>query len=264
MPWAVENIALLTNKALAPTCPATLDDAVSTAKTLIAAGTATSVLGIAMQIGERGDADHWNPLYTSDGGYTFKHGADGSYDASDLGVGKEGSIAAGVRLQHLVNDGILKASLSFDIAKESLSEGTSPYFITGPWQIPDPKAALGDNLMVCPVPNWAGSSFHAQPFVGVRTFMQPAKAKNAVLASTFLNDEVMTTEFMDGMFAVDPRSPHGSSPMTRQHRICTSRPSGSTPSWANRSPRSSRWPSCSPISVLPSIRSRPVRTRPRR
>ena len=61
--------------------------------------------------------------------------------------------------------------------------------------------------MVCPMPNWAGSSFQAQPFVGVRTFMQPAKAKNAVLASTFLNDEVMTTEFTDGMFAVDPRPP---------------------------------------------------------
>ena len=37
--------------------------------------------------------------------------------------------------------------------------------------------------------------------------MQPAKAKNPTLALTFLNDEVMTTEFMDGMFAVDPRPP---------------------------------------------------------
>ena len=207
VPWAVENVALLTNKALSPTCPATLDEAVANAKTLIAAGTATSGLGIAMQIGETGDAYHWNPLYTSDGGYTFKQGPDGSYDTSDMGVGKEGSIAAGVRLQQLVNDGILKASVSYDIAKESFSKGTSPFFITGPWQIPDQKTALGANLMVCPVPNWAGSSFQAQPDMGVRTFMQPAKAKNAVLASTFLNDEVMTTEFMDGMFAVDPRPP---------------------------------------------------------
>ena len=44
-----------------------------------------------------------------------------------MGVGKEGSIAAGVRLQQLVNDGILKASVSYDIAKESFSKGTSPY-----------------------------------------------------------------------------------------------------------------------------------------
>jgi len=37
--------------------------------------------------------------------------------------------------------------------------------------------------------------------------MQPAKAKNPTLAATFLSDEVMTTEFMDGMYKVDPRLP---------------------------------------------------------
>ena len=41
----------------------------------------------------------------------------------------------------------------------------------------------------------------------MRAFIQPAKAKNPILASTFLDDEVMTTEFMDGMYAVDPRPP---------------------------------------------------------
>ena len=61
--------------------------------------------------------------------------------------------------------------------------------------------------MVCPVPNWEGSEFVSQPFLGVRTFMQPAKAPNPLLASTFLNDAVMTTEFMDGMYSVDPRPP---------------------------------------------------------
>lgn len=59
LPRAVENIALLTDKSLSPTGQATLDDAVATAKTLIATGTATSGLGIAMQIGETGDAYHW-------------------------------------------------------------------------------------------------------------------------------------------------------------------------------------------------------------
>jgi len=207
VPWAVENIALLTNTDLSPTCPKTMDEAVANAKSLIAAGKVTSGLGIVMQIGETGDAYHWNPLYTADGGYTFIQSAEGTYDTSDMGVGKEGSIAAGKRLQQLVNDGIFKASVTYDIARETFAKGGSPYFITGPWQIPEQKTALGAKLMVCPVPNWDGSTFTAQPFVGVRTFMQPAKAKNAVLASTFLNDEVMTTAFMDGMYSVDPRPP---------------------------------------------------------
>jgi arabinogalactan oligomer/maltooligosaccharide transport system substrate-binding protein len=35
----------------------------------------------------------------------------------------------------------------------------------------------------------------------------PTKAKNALIAQTFLNDYVMTTEFMDAMYAADPRPP---------------------------------------------------------
>ena len=207
MPWAVENIALFTNKDLAPSCPATLDDAVTNAKAQIAAGKATSGIGIAMQIGETGDAYHWYPLFTADGGYAYKQNPDGSFDPSDMGIGKEGAVAAAKRLQQLVNEGVLGANVSSDIAKETFTTGKSPYFITGPWNLPAAKTALADKLMVCPVPNWAGSQFTSQPFVGVRTFFQPAKAKNALLASTFLNDAVMTTEFMDGMYAVDPRPP---------------------------------------------------------
>ncbi len=207
VPWALENIALLTNKSLVPTCPATLDDAVATAKSMIAAGTATKGLGIAMQIGESGDAYHWMPLFTADGGYAFAQNADGTFNPDDMGVGKPGSIAAGTRLAQLVSDGILKGSVTYDIARESFGKGKSPFFITGPWQIPEQQKNLGDNLMVCPIPNWAGSTFKSQPFIGVRAFMQTAKAKNPVLAASFLQDAVMTTDFMDGMFSVDPRPP---------------------------------------------------------
>ena len=97
--------------------------------------------------------------------------------------------------------------MSYDIARETFGKGKSPYFITGPWQIPEQTEALGDDLMVCPIPNWEGSDNTAKPFLGVRTFFQTAKAKNPTLASTFLNDTVMTTEFMDGMYSVDPRPP---------------------------------------------------------
>ena len=206
VPWALENIALLTNKSLAPSCPATLDEAVANAKQLIADGKATKGLGIAMQIGEKGDAYHWYPLFTADGGYAFAQNPDGTYNTDDMGVGKEGSIAAGQRLAQLVDDGVLKSSVSYDIARETFAKGKSPYFITGPWQIPEQQEALGDDLMVCPIPTWEGGK-PSQPFIGVRTFMQTAKAKNPALAATFLQDAVMTTDFMDGMFAVDPRPP---------------------------------------------------------
>ena len=205
VPWAVENVGLFTNKELAPNCPSSLDEAVSNAKTLIASGKATSGLGIAMQIGDKGDFYHWFPMYTADGGYAFKQNADGTFDIKDLGIGKEGSVAAGKRLKTLVDEGILKPSVSYDIAKESFAGGKSPYMISGPWSTPDLKAKLADKLMLCPVPPWQGSSNKAIPFLGVRVFFQAAKAKNAALASTFLNDEVMTTAFQDGMYKIDPR-----------------------------------------------------------
>jgi arabinogalactan oligomer/maltooligosaccharide transport system substrate-binding protein len=207
VPWAVENIALLTNKALAPECPATLDDAVANAKTLIGEGKVTEGVGIAMQIGETGDLYHWYPLFSADGGYAFEQNADGSYNPDDMGIGSPGGKAAAQRLQDLVDQGIFKPSVTYDVARETFAKGKSPYFITGPWQIPEQSEALGDDLMVCPVPNWQGSEYTAQPFLGVRVFFQTAKAKNPTLASTFLNDEVMTTEFMDAMFAGDPRPP---------------------------------------------------------
>lgn len=207
VPWAVENVALLTNKKLAAECPATLDAAVANAKKLIADGKATKGLGIALQISSNGDGYHWFPLFTADGGYAFKQLPDGSYDPNDMGIGKEGSIAAAKRLQQLVDDGILKGSVTYDIARETFAKGKSPYFITGPWQIPEQKEALGEDLMVCPVPSWEGSQYKSQPFLGVRVFFQTAKAKNPVLASTFLSDAVMSTEFMDGMYATDPRPP---------------------------------------------------------
>ena len=207
VPWAVENVALLTNKALSPECPATLDAAVANAKSLIAAGTVQSGLGIALQIGATGDAYHWQPLFSADGGYAFKQNPDCTYDSKDMGIGSQGSIDAATRLQQLANEGIVQATVTADIAQETFTSGKSPYWITGPWNIPAAKTGLADNLMVCPVPNWEGSQYKSQPFLGVRAFFQPNNAKNPVLASTFLSDEVQTTEFMDAMFAADPRPP---------------------------------------------------------
>src|SRR6185295_5331258 len=102
------------------------------------------------------------------GGYAFAQNEDGSYNPDDLGIGSEGAIAAGDRLKELSNKGIFKASVSYDIARETFAKGKSPYFITGPWQIPEQTEALGDDLMVCPIPGWKGSDNTARPFLGVR------------------------------------------------------------------------------------------------
>jgi arabinogalactan oligomer/maltooligosaccharide transport system substrate-binding protein len=70
---------------------------------------------------------------------------------------------------------------------------------------------------MCPIPTWKGGK-EAQPFVGVRTFFQTSKAPNPILASTFLSDEVQTTEFMDGMVAVDERPSAWNETETKQEQ----------------------------------------------
>jgi arabinogalactan oligomer / maltooligosaccharide transport system substrate-binding protein len=198
VPYAVENLALLTNPALSPECPASLDDLVEQGKALKDSGDAS--LPLAVQIGDQGDAYHWYPLYSADGGYIF---GDGGTNPSDMGVGKEGSIAAAERLQEMADAGLLKASVTSDIAIESFNGGDSAWWITGPWNVPGAKEAIPD-LTICPIPDGASTS---QAFIGVQTFFIPTKAKNALIAQTFLNDYVMTTEFMDAMYAADPRPP---------------------------------------------------------
>jgi arabinogalactan oligomer/maltooligosaccharide transport system substrate-binding protein len=201
----VENIALFVNKKLAPECPATLDDAVTNAKKLIADGKVDKGLGIAMQITTAGDFYHWFPLFTADGGYVFGANADGTPNPKDLGLDSPGAIKAGETLKTLVDEGIFSGSVSYDIATKAFQDGKAAYLISGPWQTPDSKKALGADLMMCPIPTWKGDEHKAQPFVGIRTFFQTSKAKNPVLASTFLSDEVQSTAFMDGMYSVDAR-----------------------------------------------------------
>lgn len=198
VPYAVENIAMLTNPELSPECPASLDDLQAAGKKLKDDGDAS--LPLALQIGDQGDAYHWYPLYSADGGYIF---GDGGTNVSDMGVGQEGSIKAAERLQAMADDGLLKASVTGDIANESYTGGDSAWWITGPWNATAALEGVPDTK-VCPVPN--GDST-AQPFIGVQTFFIPTKAANALIAQTFLNDYVMTTEFMDEMYAADPRPP---------------------------------------------------------
>jgi arabinogalactan oligomer/maltooligosaccharide transport system substrate-binding protein len=201
VPYAVENIALLTNPELSPECPASLDDLVSQGEALLKDKKAS--LPLALQIGEKGDAYHWYPLYSANGGYIFGENADGTTNVADMGVGKEGSIAAAESLQMMADKKLIKASVSGDIAKESYNSGDSAWFLTGPWNVTDAVKAIPDTK-VCPVPNGPATS---SAFIGVQTMFVPTKAKNALIAQTFLNDYVMTTEFMDAMYAADPRPP---------------------------------------------------------
>ena len=198
VPYAIENIALLRNTALAPTAPASYDD-------MIAAGTAAGTeFPFIVQVGPESDPFHLYPFQTSFGAPVFGTNADGSYNADDLSIGNAGGEAYAAWLAAEGAAGHLSVNLTGDLAKEKFNAGASPFFVSGPWNVPDAQAA-GIDLAIDPIPSAGGQP--AQPFVGVQGFMVNAKTKNAIAANEFLVNYIGSKKVQTALYEVGGRAP---------------------------------------------------------
>jgi arabinogalactan oligomer/maltooligosaccharide transport system substrate-binding protein len=196
LPYAIENIALLRNTALAAEAPTDYDDMVTDGK---AAGTEFPFL---VQVGPESDPYHLYPFQTSFGAPVFGTNADGSYNPEDLQVGEGTEFAAWLAEQGAA--GLLSTSITGDIAKEKFNSGASPYFITGPWNV-GPAQEAGIDVAVDPIPSAGGEV--AQPFVGVQGFFVSAKSKNTLAANEFLTNFIGTEEVQTALFEKGQRPP---------------------------------------------------------
>ena len=88
VPYSIENIALIRNTDLAPDCPATMEDLVSTGQALVKDKKVTNIM--ALQVGQKGDAYHIYPLFTSGGGSFFGTTATGDPDGTNVTVDSAG------------------------------------------------------------------------------------------------------------------------------------------------------------------------------
>ncbi|MGB8021411.1 MAG: extracellular solute-binding protein [Candidatus Nanopelagicales bacterium] len=205
VPLITENLALLRNTALAPEAPKSIEDMASAGLALKKAGKVD--LPIALPVGKHGDAYHWYPMYSAAGGYIYGQEADGSYDESDLGVGKEGSVAAAAQLAKLADQGAIDSDTSAGEATDAFAAGKAAFLIAGPWAVA-PAQKAGIPVAVGPVPGFAsikGSS--SQAMVESEGLMLSAFAPNAEAAEQYLADTVMTTAFMDAIHKADTRAP---------------------------------------------------------
>lgn len=184
MPASVESLVLIRNKALAPKEPATFEELLAAGEAAVTAGKAERALNL--QVGPKGDAYFMQPLYSSAGGYLFGKKADGSFDTADLGVGKDGSIAAAKKISALGEKGsrILSTSVSSDNSIALFNQGKTAFMVNGPWALGDVKKA-GIDYAISPVPGFAGMK-PAQPFTGVQSFYVASKGKNKSFAETFV------------------------------------------------------------------------------
>ena len=145
------------------------------------------------------------PLYTSGGGYLFGKTAEGDADPSDIGVGKEGSIAAGEKLKELGAAGVLKTSITVENSIARFTEGKAAYLISGPWAIADIEKA-GIDYTMSEIPGFEGMN-PAEPFAGVNLFFVAANGKNAVNAQTFIQSIAEDTTVIEEMFAINTLPP---------------------------------------------------------
>ncbi|UYN82786.1 MAG: maltose ABC transporter substrate-binding protein [Microcella sp.] len=199
LPYSVENIAMLRNVDLVAEVPATFDD-------LIAAGQASGaeypfLVGLDPNAA---DPYHLYPLQASFGAPVFEITADGTYDPSALALGNEGGEAFAIKLREWGAAGILNTNISGDIAREEFVAGKSPFFLTGPWNLPAIQEA-GINYSIDPIPSAGGEV--AAPFVGVQGFFISSRSENTLAANEFLVNYIGTEAVQTALYEVGGRAP---------------------------------------------------------
>lgn len=197
VPYAVENIGLIRNTALASKAPANFDEMVKMGKE---AGTKYPFL---IQVDAKGDPYTMTPFQNSFGANVFKQNADGSY-TNELKMGGDAghAFANWLKENGKSGSGVLSTSITYDIAVQQFKQGNSPFIIGGPWmldQFKDLKVAID------PIP--APGPEAAAPFVGVQGFYVNAKSPNALLANQFLLNYIGSEDIQVKMFEAGNRTP---------------------------------------------------------
>ena len=203
VPYAVENIGLVRNTALAPTAPATMDALVSEGQALVKSGKATNIL--VQEVGKTGNAYYTYPYLKAFGGGIFATNAAGGYDATKVIVNSVGSLKGATALQALGKVKALSTNVDGTNVDALFDAGKVPFYITGPWAI-DKARKANIKYAISPLPSLAGGG-KMQPFLGVQMFYVSAKAKNAAFAQEFVTNYVPREDVQLALFEAGHRPP---------------------------------------------------------
>jgi arabinogalactan oligomer/maltooligosaccharide transport system substrate-binding protein len=210
LPYAVENIALLRNTDLVPDVPATFEEMVQIASDYRAEHSGDPTYqGLALQIGDQGDAYHMQPILSAFGGYIFGQNEDGTFNPDDLGIDSPGGLEAATFLSESAASGLLSADTSYDVMIESFGQGKAPFAITGPWAVNEADRGfkdMGVPYAVSPIPAREGGPT-PQVFVGVQGFMISSFSDQKDLAKSFVLDFASQESTQLALFDAGGRPP---------------------------------------------------------
>ena len=179
-PVFVEAIALIYNKDLVPTPPATFEEITGT-------------------VGDGKTAIMWDynntyftmPLLMANGGYAFQKNAEGNYDGKDTGVNNDGSIKGATVVKNLIDAGTMPKGVDGGVVDASFAKGDVGVIINGPWSWANYEQA-GINFGVAPLPSVEGQP--SKPFIGVGALAINAASPNKDLAVELIENYLLTDE----------------------------------------------------------------------
>ncbi len=202
VPFIIENVALLRNNEMTRHTPTDFDDLLREGHRLMDEGVAQYPFTTS-QSEAAGDPYHLYPIQSSFGAEVFERDADGAYTA-ELGMGGEEGRAFATYLAELGRNRDLIITMTPDISKQAFIDGESPYFIAGPWNLPDIQAA-GMDIEVLSVPSAGGQP--AVPFVGVSSFMVNANSASPLAARDLALNYLSERDVQLELFANNQRPP---------------------------------------------------------
>lgn len=195
-PLGMETVALLYNKALVATPPATWDDVLALDHRLAAQGKH------AIRWWMTEVYYSWG-LIAAGGGYAFSRRADGSYDGRDTGIATAGA-AKGVQVMlDLVKRGLMPRNVTYADAEAAINEGQVAMTFNGPWAWGNLRKS-GIDFGVAPYPrigNHPGGSF-----VGVLGAMVSSASRQRELAHEFIENYLLA---LPSLRAIDADVPLG-------------------------------------------------------
>ncbi|WP_017599544.1 sugar ABC transporter substrate-binding protein [Nocardiopsis lucentensis] len=205
VPYAQENLFLLRNTALAPDAPQTFEDMVEVGSQLKEDGEVSEVLSMA--VGQEGDPYRMNTLFTSAGGYLFGQDDTGTWDPSDLGVGTDESIEAMEQIAEYgeAGEGVIRRSITIQNYASLFFDEEAAFLVAGPWDLAGADES-GIDYAISPVPGFTDGG-PAQPYIGYQGFFVTEGSANSALAEEFVTTLVTDTDFILGLYEVDPRVP---------------------------------------------------------
>lgn len=183
-PVAVETYFAYYNKSLIDTPPETIEDVLEMSKEITDAS--QDKYGFLV-------SPEFYYLYSfmnAYGGYVFGE-ENGVYDPTDVGLDNEGSIEGLSKYKEFLDEGLMPKTLTVDIMDGLFKEGKVGMVISGPWNMPLYKEALGDDVATAPLPKMNGEV--APSFVGVKSWLVSYYSDHpewaADLAKFMTNDE---------------------------------------------------------------------------